>query len=140
MPMFTYAPKWDRIEEFFNRVSEALPENYTGFVGVRLHRTGNPLRLEILGSQIPDRELFPMAVIELKQGEPTRSWRDLEIDFDVPWVTQRDFDGYRNNVMAYYHMEDVLEPAAEKVLAGDPPSREEIRAVIYDHAGALAGA
>lgn len=138
MPLQTYTPKWDDIADFFEKVSPCLPEGYSGLIAVRLHRTGFPLCVEVLGSEVPDRPLYPLALIELRDGEPTRTWEQLETDFDVPWVSERDFHAFRNDVMPFFHAEDNLEPVAEEILNTDRPAPELVARAVLGAATAAA--
>lgn len=135
MPIFTYTPEWDRVRTFYSKVRRVLPANFTGLAGIRLHRTGNPLSLEILGEEAPDKPLPPMVVIPHKDGKMTRSWSDLEVDFDVPWVREADFHRYRDDVMTFYHAEDLLEPTAEQILQEETPDEELLRKATFNHIG-----
>lgn len=140
MPIQTYSPRWDDIADFFEKVSPCLPEGYTGLIAVRLHRTGFPLTIEPLGSEVPDRELYPLALIELRDGEPTRTWEQLETDFEVPWVSERDFHAFRNDVMPFFHAEDHLEPVAEQILREDRPDAALLARAVVGATPAPAGA
>lgn len=138
MPMFTYTPKWEAIPAFFDRMKGLLPEGYSGLVGIRLHRTGNPLALEIFGAELPNKPLYPLLTFRVEKGKPTESWERLETDFDVPWVKASDSHLFRLNVMSFYHAEDLLEPRAEAVLAGEADP-DAARKCLIDHREAFAG-
>jgi hypothetical protein len=138
MPLKVYTPDWDAIRAFYSKIRTMLPPDYTGWVGVRLHRTGNPLALEILGPEIPEKDLPPMAAFEVVKGEPKLPWEKLATEFEVPWVRPSDFHRYRGDVMTFYHAEDLLEARAEEILKSEAPDRELLRKATFDHAGVLA--
>lgn len=140
MPIFVYTPDWEVVRTFYDKIKGMIPENYTGWAGVRLHRTGNPLSLEILGPNVPEKELPPMVWFEVENREPKPGWDKLETDFDVPWVQSSDFHRYRQDVMSFYHAEDLLEPRAEEILEADEPDADLLRKSTFDHAEILTGA
>lgn len=140
MPLKVYSPDWDAVKAFYDKIKVMLPPGYTGWAGIRLHRTGNPLALEILGEEIPGKDLPPMAAFEVVKGEPKQSWERIATQFDVPWVRPSDFHRYREDVMTFYHAEDLLEARAEEILKSDAPERELLRKATFDHARVLAGA
>lgn len=139
MPIFTYTPQWDVVQKFYNKIKGMLPAGYSGWAGVRLHRTGNPLALEILGAEVPEKELPPMVVFEVEKGEPKLSWEKLQTEFDVPWQRPSDFHRFRQDVMSFYHAEDLMEARAEEILGAEAPERDLLRKATFDHAGVLAG-
>ncbi len=139
MPQNVYDPQWDVIKKFYDRMSPVLPADYTGLLGIRLHRTGNPVRLALFGSALPDGPLFPVALIELSNGERVEDWDTLETEFSVPWVNEDDFLRYCKDVMAYYQEEDKLEPLALEILADEPPEEEVLKQAIVVGAGAAVG-
>ncbi len=140
MPIFVYTPDWEVVKAFYEKIKGTLPAGYSGWAGVRLHRTGNPLSLEILGSEIPDVELPPMVAFEVEDGEPKEGWARVETQFDVPWLRPSDFHRYRDDVMSFYHAEDLLEARAEEILESEAPEQELLRKATYDHANVLAKA
>lgn len=121
MPLFAYTPHWEALKAFFAKFEPLIPAGYSGLVGIRLHRTGNPLTLELLGSELPDVPLYPMVLLELRDGELARSWEAVQDHYEVPWVRQDDFHRYRVDVMSQYHAEDLLEARAEEILKSDKP-------------------
>lgn len=139
MPIFVYTPDWEVVRKFYDRIKPMLPSGYGGWAGVRLHRTGNPLALEILGDEIPDKELPPMVAFEVEKGEPKAGWDKIKTEFDVPWVRASDFHRYREDVMSFYHAEDLLEARAEDILKAESPEKDLLRKATFDHAGVLAG-
>lgn len=138
MPIFAYDAQWDPIQDFFAKCRGALPAGYSGLAAIRLHRTGHPLTLELLGPAPPEDPLYPLLMLKIEDGELTRDWESLEADFDSPFVKDADFHEYRENVMRFYHEEDALETAAQRVLESDDPSEEALRSVIVDRASAPA--
>jgi hypothetical protein len=134
MPIFTYTPQWDAIQAFYSKFEKLIPETYEGFIAIRLHRTGNPLTLEFFGPNRPEDVLYPIILLELRNGDLIASWDKIKDAFDVPWTSDQAFHRYRNDVMRFYHAEDLLEPAAEVVLAEKRPSEETLRKAIVDHA------
>lgn len=138
MPMFTYAPQWDTLRTFFDRMRRVLPSGYTGLAGIRLHRTGHPLTLELFGDRLPDKPLYPLALFKMRDGRLVETWDRLENDFDVPWVKSADSHRFRLNVMEFYHAEDLLEPRAEEILKNPVVDEETLRKSLVYH-GALAG-
>lgn len=141
MPLKVYEPDWDVVRKFYDRMKGMLPPGYKGWAGVRLHRTGNPLTLEILGEKIPETDLPPMVWFEVAGGEPKDSWDRLATQHEVPWVRPSDFHRYRDDVMTFYHAEDLLEARAEEILtAEETPGKETLRKATFDHAGVLAAA
>ncbi|MBI1785817.1 hypothetical protein HYR69_11790 [Candidatus Sumerlaeota bacterium] len=138
MPMFTYTPKWDRVRAFYEKFRPYLPPEYTGLLGIRLHRTGFPLSVELFGKSLPDKPLFPMVLLELNGGKITRSWGDIEEKFDVPWARESDHHAMRDDIMKFYHAEDLLEARAEQILLSDPPDEALIKKSLFDHAYVLA--
>jgi hypothetical protein len=132
MPMFTYDAQWDPIRAFFDKCRPRAPSVYSGRIGIRLHRTGHPLTLELFGPELPEEPLPPMLHLQMDRGELTRSWDDLEVAYDVPWAKEEDFHAYRDDVMKFYHEEDALEPAAEAVLESDAPTAEQLARVVVD--------
>ena len=132
MPIFTYSPHWEAVKNFYSKVCPVLPSAYTGLVGVRLHRTGNPLRLAVFGSKLPNSVPFPVVVIELKAGALVRGWDALETNFEVPWISREDFFHYSKNVMAFYQEEDKLEAVAEEILATDTPEEALLKQAVAD--------
>jgi hypothetical protein len=139
MPLKVYTPEWDAISAFYGKMKGMLPPNYSGWLGIRMHRTGNPLTLEILGEEIPEKDLPPVVAFEVEKGEPKLSWEKLATEFEVPWVRPSDFHRYRDDVMTFYHAEDLLEPRAVEILQSDAPDRELLRKATIDHAGVLTG-
>lgn len=135
--MFTYTPNWEAVENFFEKLKSHLPARYSGLAGIRLHRTGNPLRLELFGKTLPEKPLYPLALFEIKEGEPTKDWKEIAVAYDVPWVKEADFHRYRNDVMEFYHAEDLLEPRAEEVLKGAKLEEALLGKVLVNHAEAL---
>jgi len=138
MPMFTYMPQWEAVVTFFHKFEPYIPKGYTGWAGIRLHRTGNPLTFELFGKELPTKPLYPVVAFELKNGEMVKDWAKLEIDFDVPWVKTEDYDRLRNDVMTFYHTEDLLEARGETVLKEEHPAEEIMRKALIDHTQALA--
>lgn len=139
MPIFVYTPDFEVVRNFYDKIKVMLPKDYKGWVGVRLHRTGNPLALEVLGEEIPDKELPPMVWFEVDADhDPKVGWDKVETDFDVPWIRPSDFHRYRDDVMTFYHAEDLLEPRAEDIIESDEPDKELLRKATFDHADVLA--
>lgn len=138
MPIFTYTPQWDALKKFYERVSVKIPKGYSGLAGIRLHRTGYPLTLELFGGALPDKPLYPLAMFRIEKGDPVPDWEKQETDFDVPWVKDSDHHAYRLNVMHYYHVEDILEARAYKIL-NEAPEPELIEKAIVDHAAIPVG-
>lgn len=134
MPMRTYDPNWDAIKTWWRRFQPMLPAGYTGLVGVRLHRVGYPLTFEVFGAALPDKPLYPMLVLEVKNGALLKTWDAIELAFDVPWVSQRDYDALRIDTMSFYHAEDLIEPRAEAILSGEATDEDTLRKSIVDHA------
>jgi len=132
MPIFTYTPQWDALKNFYERVKAKVPKGYSGLAGIRLHRTGYPLTLELFGGAVPDKPLYPVALFRIEKGEPTVDWEKQATDFDIPWVKDSDHHLYRENVMRFYHAEDILEARAYKIL-NDAPDAELIEKAIVDH-------
>lgn len=139
MPIWTYTPLWDAVRSFYEKFEDLLPPRFTGLAGIRLHRTGNPLTFEIFGRALPEKTLYPLLLLEIENGKLVKGWDKLENDFDIPWVKPEDFHVYRTDVMALYHADDLLEPAAEAILKEARPSEEMLRKALVDHAGVLAG-
>lgn len=133
MPLSVYNPIWDATREFYERMQPVIPNDFTGLVGIRLHRTGNPLTLELLGESLPDKPLYPMVTVEVKDGEMAGDWDALEADFDVPWPRESDFHRYRDDVMTFYHAEDALEECSEKILSEDVADEELLRSALVEH-------
>lgn len=136
MPIFAYDAQWDPIKDFFAKCRGGLPPGYTGLAAIRLHRTGHPLTLELLGGAPPERPLYPLLMLKLDNGELTRDWDDLEVEFDSPFVKEADFHDYRADVMKFYHEEDALEQAAQRVIESDDPGEAALSRVIVDRADA----
>ncbi|GEM_PF-5400895 len=137
--MFTYTPQWDAVRSFFDKVRAQVPEDYRGWAGIRLHRTGFPLLLVLFGSEVPEETLFPMVLLEFDDGQLKRNWTEIQDGFDVPWVKLSDFSAFCKDVMAYYHAEDLLEPTAIAILDSPTPDAKALKAAVTDVAGALAG-
>lgn len=135
MPLFVYKPIWDAARQLFEKMQPVIPSDFTGMVGIRLHRTGNPLTLELLGEGFPEKPLYPMVTLQLENGEMIGDWDTLEADFDVPWPRESDFHRYRDDVMTFYHGEDALEECSEKILSEADPGEELLRAGLVDHTG-----
>jgi hypothetical protein len=55
-------------------------------------------------------------------------------------VRPADFHRYREDVMSFYHAEDLLEARAEEILNAEAPDKELLRKATFDHAGVLAPA
>ena len=133
MPIFTYTPEWEQIRAWYARFERLVPEGYDGLIGIRLHRTGHPLTFEILGETPPDKPYYPVLLLKLKDGKLERDWHAIEVDFDIPWLKQEDFELYRDDVMSFYHTEDALEVDAEKILDSEEPLEELLRQSLVDH-------
>ena len=86
MPISTYIPQWEPVWKFYAKFESIIPEDYTGLLGIRLHRTGHPLTLEFFGPEIPNKTLYPILVLELRNGDLVRSKEKIETEFDAPWV------------------------------------------------------
>lgn len=135
MPIVTYSPHWEAVKDFYGKLSSLLPSRYTGLVGIRLHRTGHPLQLALMGSELPDSPLFPMVLFELENGQLALDWDALATNFRVPWVSEDDFFRYSKNVMAFYQEEDKLEPVAEEILAAEAPEEDLLKQAIIVASG-----
>ena len=133
MPINTYLPQWDEMKKFHAKFSPLIPSDYSGWIGIRLHRTGFPLTLEIFGPELPEHPLYPMVLLKCENGELNPDWDQAEMDFDVPWIKEADFHAYRDDVMTFYHAEDHLEPASEEVMNADSPSEELLRKAFVVH-------
>lgn len=140
MPMFTYTPQWEPLGAFVAKMKKLLPAGYTGLAGVRLHRTGYPLTLEPFGASLPDKPLYPMALLQFKGGELEIPLAKVENDFEVPWLRKADFDRFRDDVMTFYMAEDLLEGRAEEILKADAPDEALMRKNFVDHASVPAWA
>lgn len=137
MPMFTYTPAWDAIKTWYERFEGLIPENYTGLIGIRLHRTGQPLSFEFMGKTLPDEPVYPMLVIKMSGGELSEDWDKIQDRFDVPWPRESDFHYHRDEVMRMYHAEDLLEPAAEAILENERPNQDLLKAALIDQGDAV---
>lgn len=135
MPIVTYVPNWEAMKKFFAKFEPHVPGDYTGLVGIRLHRTGFPLTMELFGPELPERPLYPMVLVEMKNGELAKSWDWIADQYDVPWARPEDFHRYRVDVMSNYHAEDLLEPRAEEILNSEHPDAETIKKALIDGAG-----
>ena len=137
MPIWTYTGRWDEIRDFYSKLRPLIPADYTGLAAIRLHRTGAPLTFEVFGSELPEESLPPLLLLELQDGELTRDWERIELDYDTPWAREDDFHAYRDEVMAFYHAEDALELTAEAILQADEPEEQLLRKALIDHAQVL---
>lgn len=138
MPMFTYTPNWEAVRNFFGKMERFIPTGYTGFAAIRLHRTGNPLGLEILGPELPERTLYPLILLEFKSGKMVMDWPRLQDQHEVPWARPSDFHAFRVDVMSAYHAEDLLEANAEEILKTGSPSEEMLKKSLIDGAAVTA--
>lgn len=132
MPMITYSPAWDAIKTWYERFEDLIPENYAGLIGIRLHRTGQPLSFEFMGKALPDEPVYPMLVLKMSDGELSEDWDKIQDHFAVPWPRESDFHHHRDEVMRMYHSEDLLEPAAEAILENERPDRDLLKAALID--------
>jgi hypothetical protein len=133
MPIVAYTPQWEAIKAFISKLESHLPEEYTGLMGIRLHRTGYPLTIELFGAELPERDLYPMALVEMKDGEPAKGWDYVQNQYEVPWARPSDFHRYRVNVMENYHAEDLLEARAEQILNDPKADPELLRKAIVEN-------
>lgn len=140
MPMFTYTPKWETVGVFLKKMKPVLPPGYTGLAAIRLHRTGHPLALEIFPKGIPKKPLYPVVLLEFKNGELVRDLAKLEEAFDVPWTKIEDYNRFRDDVMWFYMAEDILEPRAEEIIKSENPDETLLRKNFVDHEAVLAEA
>ncbi len=135
MPMWTYDPNWDAIREFFAKFESLIPEGYSGRLGIRMHRTGHPISLEMFGSDFPASPLAPMVVLELVDGEVSPGWDSLIEKYEVPWAREDDFHHFRDRVMEHYHFEDLAESTAEAIAAEATPGADLLTKAFFDRRG-----
>ncbi len=138
MPMFTYTPRWEEVRAFFEKFESLIPKDYSGLAAIRLHRTGYPISVELYGKSLPEAAIPPVVLFELKNGEPTRSWDEIQDKYDVPWARESDHHQFRSAIMDPYHAEDILEARAEEILKSSPPDPALLRKSLFDHALVLA--